>query len=135
MIDSVILAGNTGPDGNLRVQDDSGSTVTLTASFSLFGDAPAEFGNSSDMVLDDAPDALPLADNGCFRPAGAPGFEACVPTRRIADTSPALDAGSNAQALAFDQRGSGFRRISGPSADIGAIEIDPDLLFEDDFES
>jgi hypothetical protein len=133
-MDSVILAGNTGPDGNLRVQDDSGSTVTLTASFSLFGDAPGEFDSSSDMVFDDMPDVLPLADNDCFRPAGAPGFELCVPTHRIADTSPALDAGSNPQSFAFDQRGSGFRRRSGPSADIGAIEIDPDLLFKNGFE-
>jgi hypothetical protein len=37
--------------------------------------------------------------------------------------SPAINTGSNPAGLAFDQRGSGFARVSGGSADIGAFEV------------
>jgi hypothetical protein len=48
--------------------------------------------------------------------------------------SPALNAGNNAAAYEWDQRGPGFPRISGPAADIGAFEMDwPEYLFADDF--
>lgn len=57
------------------------------------------------------PKLLPLADNG-------------GPTRSMAllPASPALDAGSNPMAMAFDQRGPGYPRVLGSAADIGAFE-------------
>lgn len=58
------------------------------------------------------PQLLPLANNG-----GA------TPTHALAAASPAIDAGNNAAGLAFDQRGSGFDRVSGGAADIGAYEL------------
>ncbi|HYN43993.1 MAG TPA: DUF11 domain-containing protein [Thermoanaerobaculia bacterium] len=54
----------------------------------------------------------PLADNG------GPTF-----THALLPGSPAIDAGSNPAALANDQRGPGFSRVSGAQADVGAFEV------------
>jgi len=67
-----------------------------------------------------------LADNG-------------GPTRTVLiyQGSPALDAGANPAAFAFDQRGDGFDREVGAAADIGATELQAggsEFLFRDAFE-
>ena len=58
------------------------------------------------------PGLLPLAFNG-------------GPTRThaIRVDSPVIDAGNNIAQLPFDQRGDGYPRVVGPSADIGAFEF------------
>ncbi|NCT67695.1 MAG: hypothetical protein GXC76_08625 [Rhodanobacteraceae bacterium] len=43
-------------------------------------------------------------------------------THALQADSPAIDAGSNPLALAFDQRGNGYPRVHGAAADIGAFE-------------
>jgi hypothetical protein len=53
----------------------------------------------------------PLADNG------GPTL-----THALIHTSPAFDAGNNPRGVANDQRGDGFARVVGASADIGAFE-------------
>jgi CSLREA domain-containing protein len=53
----------------------------------------------------------PLADNG-----------GRTPTHALLADSPAINRGSNAVGLATDQRGPGFPRVSGPTADVGAFE-------------
>lgn len=53
----------------------------------------------------------PLADNG-----------GRTLTHALPAGSPALDAGNNAQGLAYDQRGIGFPRVRGTRTDIGAFE-------------
>jgi hypothetical protein len=78
-----------------------------------------------DTITDD-PLLLPLADNG--GPTMTHAFDA---------TSPALDAGSNPDDLAFDQRGEGFPRFLGEAPDIGAFEAPgavPDAIFSDGFD-
>jgi len=65
----------------------------------------------------------PLANNG-----GRTRTHALLPG------SPALDAGNNAYDLTRDQRGSGFEREIGASADIGAFESDPGRIFTNGFE-
>ena len=65
----------------------------------------------------------PLANNG-----------GPTPTLALSIGSPAIDVGSNPLLLATDQRGAGFRRVSGPHADIGAFET-ADTIFIDGFES
>lgn len=55
----------------------------------------------------------PLRDNGGL-----------TLTHALASNSPAIDAGNNSAGLVNDQRGSGFLRVLGPMADIGAYEID-----------
>lgn len=63
----------------------------------------------------------PLSDNG-----GSTLTHALLPG------SPALDAGNNTRYLEYDQRG--VPRIIGGSADIGAFEKQPDLIFFDGFD-
>jgi Calx-beta domain len=46
-------------------------------------------------------------------------------TRALLAGSPAIDAGDNANAPAFDQRGPGFPRIVNGTIDIGAFEVQP----------
>ncbi|HEY0232191.1 MAG TPA: choice-of-anchor Q domain-containing protein, partial [Dokdonella sp.] len=80
----------------------------------------------ADTIADD-PLLLPLADNGGM-----------TMTHALAKGSPALDAGSNSLALAFDQRGDGYARVSGSASDIGAFESQPDgaddRIFADGFD-
>lgn len=54
----------------------------------------------------------PLANNG-----------GPTQTHALLAGSPLLDAGANASALTFDQRGTGFNRTSGKGTDIGAFEL------------
>lgn len=49
-------------------------------------------------------------------------------------SSPALDAGNNSRANSTDQRGSGFPRVRGLAADIGAVERDDDPIFADGYD-
>ena len=57
------------------------------------------------------PRLAPLASNG-----------GQTRTHALLDDSPAIDMGNNAADLAYDQRGTGFPRVKGPQADIGAYE-------------
>jgi hypothetical protein len=89
----------------------------------LYGRAKVTFsliGNTAGATLDPAsannrlnrdPRLAPLADNG------GPTW-----THALRAGSPAIDAGTNPAGLTFDQRGSGFARVSGKAADIGAVE-------------
>jgi hypothetical protein len=51
-------------------------------------------------------------------------------------SSPAVDHGNNTASLAYDQRGIGFARVVGASADIGAFErqVGDDEIFYGGFE-
>jgi hypothetical protein len=75
-------------------------------------------------TLDADPQLAPLAANG-----GPTRTHALLPA------SPARDAGNNAAALGFDQRGSGHPRVVGASADIGAFEWRSDGIFRDGFDA
>lgn len=80
-----------------------------------------------------APDTItddPLL--GSLRDNGGP-----TQTHSLLAGSPALDHGNNAAALQFDQRGSGYARVAGPQADIGAFEFQQEItdrIFADGFE-
>jgi hypothetical protein len=75
-------------------------------------------------TLDAAPLLGPLQDNG-----------GRTRTHALLGGSPAIDTGNNAANLDFDQRGDGFVRIVGVSADIGAFEVQAnDVVFEDGFD-
>ncbi len=70
------------------------------------------------------PMLLALADNG-----------GPTPTLALAAGSVAIDRGDNAAASSFDQRGSGYPRIAGAAADIGAFERPTDdTIFADGFD-
>jgi hypothetical protein len=139
-LESVIVAGNTGPAGNFNM---TGATlnpgqdtaqVTVDVVHSLFGDDSAEInGQNLNNVFSDNPRLRPLADLGCAVPAGATGTEQCVPVHAFMAGSPAVNAGSNPEGLEFDQRGPGFPRVNDGQADIGSYESN-DGLFADRFE-
>ena len=64
----------------------------------------------------------PLQDNG-----GPTQTQALMPD------SPAIDAGNNTAKFTYDQRWTGFSRVVGVAADIGAFEYDPDIIFVNGF--
>lgn len=75
-------------------------------------------------TIDAAPLLGPLQDNG-----------GPTHTHALLAGSPAIDAGNNLAKLAFDQRGTGYPRVIGSSADIGAYEFDTnDVIFANGFE-
>jgi len=91
-------------DHNLVIASDTGVTL------------PAD-------TLTTDPLLQPLADNG-----------GGTLTHALGAGSPAIDAGSNPLSLSFDQRGTPYPRVVGPSADIGAYELDTDHIFGNGFE-
>lgn len=65
----------------------------------------------------------PLSNLGCLTPAGFSGSSIGCPRGMLPGAgSPVINAGANPLSLSFDQRGSGFARVIGGQADIGAIE-------------
>jgi hypothetical protein len=71
-----------------------------------------------------------LAKVSSLRDNGGP-----TPTHALRGNSVALDNGTSALDDSTDQRASGFERIIGASADIGAFEFDlSDLVFADDYD-
>jgi len=66
----------------------------------------------------------PLANNG-----------GRTKTHALLAGSPAIDNGNNAFDFMRDQRGTGFPRVVGASADIGAFETDPDRILTNGFEN
>jgi hypothetical protein len=97
------------------------------------GDIPIDVGGSTSLVIESAqvvpPDTIiadpllaPLADNGGL-----------TPTHALMHGSPAIDAGDDG-GWDTDQRGTGYPRVLNAHADIGAFEVDPDLIFRDGFD-
>ncbi|ANB16476.1 choice-of-anchor Q domain-containing protein [Dokdonella koreensis] len=110
---SAIVAANQAPAGRDIAGAEQSSLMTIvTGSHNLVQSVNATVTLPADTLTAD-PRLLPLADNG-----------GPTPTHELRFDSPALDAGTNPSALAFDQRGSGFPRELGAAADIGAYELD-----------
>ena len=101
---STILAGNTGGDLN---------GALASQGHNLIGDNTGGSGFRPDLgdLLDVDPLLGPLRDNG-----------GPTPTMALLPGSPGVDAGDNAGAAPFDQRGPGHPRIVGGKTDIGAVE-------------
>jgi hypothetical protein len=119
-LDSTIIAGNLG----FNNPDD----------FQVYG-SPVITGANNLVVSSSAtlpPDTLqddPLL--GVLGDYGGP-----TQTIPLMDGSPAIDTGNNVAQLETDQRGGGFPREVGTSADIGAFEVQSgsDVIFKDGFE-
>lgn len=115
-LESSILYNPAGGGIDVLV-DPSVGTLNVTANRSLVGKISAytgvvEFvGSGTGNLLGLDPVLGPLAFNG-----------GTTRTRPVLTASPAIDAGSNPDALAVDQRGGAFARVLGPAADIGAVE-------------
>jgi hypothetical protein len=110
-LESTIVAGNL---ADLRGSADiSGSRgIAITGSSNLVGDVASDVSVPADSVRGD-PRLLPLAYNG-----GA------TRTQALRGDSPGVDAGNNDASLVSDQRGTGYPRVVGSAADIGAFEYD-----------
>ena len=119
VLGSTILSGN----GTDNFSASNTATLDLSAINSLFGDADTEINSTNtDNQFSNTPNLAPLADNDCAIPAGAAGTAACVSTHALLATSIAIDKGAADASILFDQRGTGFPRIVGIQADIGAFE-------------
>ncbi len=106
--DSTIVAGNTSSagGGDFRTY----LPTTVSGSHNLITSASATLTLPVDTLSSD-PKLAPLAWNGGF-----------TLTHALQRGSPAIDAGSNIDQLAYDQRGPGFPRKIGLATDIGAYE-------------
>ena len=106
---STIVAGNSAdPRG---VADFAGTrSLTIAGSNNLIGSTSSVVAIPADSVTGD-PGLMPLAYNG-----GA------TRTHALRSDSPGIDAGNNDTDLPSDQRGDGYPRVIGASADIGAFE-------------
>ena len=116
---STIVAGSTdnpaNPGGGTRDlfgRNSDGGAFVINATNSLIQNSSGFInGTNTANITGQNPLLNPLANNG-------------GPTQTMALQvgSPAIDAGSNPGALAFDQRGAGFPRTLGAQTDIGAFE-------------
>ncbi|PWB73276.1 MAG: hypothetical protein C3F07_09920 [Anaerolineales bacterium] len=99
---NTILWGNSSPAG-AQIYNESGSTTTVEDSVVQGG-----YAGGTNIITAD-PKLLPLADNG-----------GPTPTMALLSSSPAIDAGDDANCPATDQRG--VTRPQGSHCDIGAYE-------------
>jgi hypothetical protein len=126
-LESTIVAGNLAGDAALP-SDVGGPAGTLITGADNLVVASTLSLPSGTLTLD--PMLGPLHYNG-----GTTRTHALLPG------SPAIDAGNNVVGAHYDQRfrsadsGSGFERVIGPRADIGAFESGtPDRIFADGFD-
>ncbi|MFO0808470.1 MAG: choice-of-anchor Q domain-containing protein [Gemmataceae bacterium] len=113
-LDSTIVSGNTAAAANGRSDLASIAAAIVNANFCAIGDADGftlSGSSASNLATGAVLNLLPLASNG-------------GPTQTVAlgVGSPAVNAGANNASLSFDQRGTGFPRVVGAAADIGAFE-------------
>ena len=126
-IESSIIARNTSYVPAVSDLSSGGTPVTISGANNLVMRADATVTLPPDTLHDD-PLLGALADNG-------------GPTQTLAllPGSPAIDAGNDVAGLVTDQRGTGFPRVLGARADIGAYErlggvIIADAIFADGFD-
>jgi hypothetical protein len=119
VLHNTLIAGNfRGATGTTH--DDAFGALDPGGDYNLIGDGTGMTGlgngvNGNLLGSASAPiDPLlgPLQDNG-----------GPTPTMALLPGSPALDAGNNAYATLFDQRGPGFPRVLYGAIDIGAVEL------------
>jgi parallel beta-helix repeat protein len=112
-LQSTIVSGNTASATNGRPDIAALSAAQITANNNAIG-VNAGFtltGSSSNNLFGATLNLQPLANNG-----GA------TQTIALGTGSAAIDAGSNPGGLPSDQRGTGFPRVQGSAADVGAFE-------------
>jgi hypothetical protein len=120
-LNSTIISGNlagTGEDMSFP------GTTNVTGNNNLIGVANA--GNFTLTGADNLTGTLAAPLNSLLGPLANNGGP--TKTNAILPGSPAINAGNNAVGLAFDQRG--FPRVVGPTADIGAFEVQAPLAVQ-----
>jgi hypothetical protein len=120
---STIVAANTRTSDRYHLADiGTSGGVTIAGGDLIVNNSDATLPGST-MNVD--PMLAPLADNGGL-----------TMTHALLAGSPAIDHGDNVALVDDDQRGPGFNRVVGASADIGAFEVQPivDEIFVDGFD-
>ena len=132
--------GGAGSRGGGAVATGTGGTVSITSSI-LSDSAASGFGAQPDCrgTITAGGSSIVEDATGCTRPGGDtrtgdPGLSSGLannggPTQTIAlaTSSQAINNGDNAAGFISDQRGSGFSRVIGASADVGAFELQTEL--------
>ena len=133
--------GGAGSRGGGGVATGIGGTVSITSSI-LSDSAASGVGAQPDCrgTITAGGSGIVEDVTGCTRPggdtrSGDPGLSSAGlannggPTQTIALTtgSQAINNGTNASGFIFDQRGSGFSRVIGAGADVGAFELQTEL--------
>ena len=119
-IESTIIADNVAYADTDDAEDIGGDIpIPIDGSHNLF--MSSEQPVPPDTLIVD-PRLDPLAGNGGL-----------TRTHALSSESPAIDRG-DAGGYDSDQRGSGFPRVLGTAADIGAYEVDPDVIFRNGFD-
>lgn len=112
---STIIAGNKAKNDTDFFYDDFEGGSGAVVSFSLIQkvtDGTLLDPNSHDNLVNVDPKLIKYGKNG-----------GSTPTFLLKADSPAIDKGSNPDALTTDQRGTGFVRVKGAATDIGAVEV------------
>lgn len=130
-LSNTIVSANTVDPAYLSSADIGAKSSIINAQSCLLGSKMTGAINGSNVgnIFTDSPGLGALQDNG------GPTL-----TMALLDGSPAIDAGSNALAMASghslvsDQR-PGFERTVGAAVDIGAFEYQPDRVFWSSFET
>ena len=118
-LQSTIIAANVSSGGTAQ-NIGFGVSSSVSGSNNLIGPSPPLV--AANVIVD--PKLFPLHDNG-----------GPTKTHALRPGSPAVGAGNVVSAYTTDQRGAGFPRIVGASADIGAYEgVDTDSIFFNAFE-
>jgi len=120
-LESTIIANNTSVGGFAADLDSRHVIIAVTGADNLVGAVGSNVDLPAGTMRSD-PLLGPLLDNGGATRTHAP----------LAG-SPAIDAGNDTADLDTDQRGSGFARVVGAVADIGAFETNPDVVFVNGF--
>ena len=98
------------PDADVSIEIISNGNNLIGNADNVNGLVDSDLAGTADAPID--PQLGELQNNG-----GA------TPTQALLDGSPAINAGSNPNELATDQRGEGFDRTAGEGTDIGAFEV------------
>ncbi|KAB2901881.1 MAG: hypothetical protein F9K31_00410 [Dokdonella sp.] len=123
VLTSTILTGNFAGTGTVESSTNLGATsgAVLTGSHNhVSGSTLALPGDTITTPLQ----LLPLALNGATRP-----------THALRASDPDVDAGTAPAGQTYDQRGFPFMRTAGSQADIGAYELDNDVIHRDGFDA
>jgi hypothetical protein len=121
-LQSTIVSGNSNP----AAPDiggpyfNSGQTPTVDAAFSAIG-SPKGFKQTTKSANN-----LPFGTDLRLGPLAFNGGP--TQTHALLPGSPAIDKGDNPAGLRYDQRGTGFPRVVGSWADIGAFEVQPVIV-------
>ncbi|MEO7433337.1 MAG: choice-of-anchor Q domain-containing protein [Dokdonella sp.] len=113
LMNSSIVAGNTSSADTFANLETNAPAIVFAGDHNLVGHSNPGIVLPDDTIKAD-PRLAPLASNG-----------GPTRTRALLPGSAAIDAGTNPAGGPFDQRGSGYQRVQGAAADIGAFELQP----------